>query len=126
ERGGELGPSFPIVLGQPVFDRNDRVLVDPRFVELDHAIGVPLAGAALLERVRAIRKELARRTVESERNLLPRRVACRIDRLEDHLDRLLVVAQVGSEAAFVANWPRALATKAASLPTCATTRRRSR
>ena len=105
----ELGPAFPVILGQTVLDGDDGIFVDPLLVQLDHPVGILLAGAALLEDVQSILIELARRGIERERDLLAGCIARALDRLENHLQRFFVVAQVGRESALVADAGRELA-----------------
>ena len=69
------------------------------------------------ERVLAVLVELAGRAVEADRDLLAGGVAGLVDRLEDHLDRFLVVLHVGREAALVAD-RRAHAAIVQQLPQC--------
>src|SRR5437762_684163 len=39
QRRGKLRPSRPVVLGEPVLDRDDGVAVDPALVQRDHLVG---------------------------------------------------------------------------------------
>ena len=59
--------------------------------------------AFAFEPVGAVLVELARRAVEADRDLRAGDVAGLLDRLEDHLDRRLVVGGARREAAFVAD-----------------------
>ena len=83
--------------------RDDRILAHPVGIELHH-LGRALAGfIALLEDVFAIGKQLARRRVQRNRNLLARLVAGLLDGFENHLDRFGIGLERGSKAALVAD-----------------------
>ena len=45
EGGRQLLPARPIVLGQPVFDRNDRIAIAQFGIKRDHPVGVDRAVA---------------------------------------------------------------------------------
>ena len=96
-------PSRPIVLGQSVLDRDDRIAVDPVAVQAHHLFRVARLFVRAREDVAAVLVEFAGGRVERERDVVAGPVAGLGDRFEDHLDRFLVVTQVGSEAALVAD-----------------------
>ena len=91
-------PAVPVVLGEAVLDRDDRVPLGETRVEVDHLAGRRLAA---LEAVDAVAVELARRRVERDRN--PLAMAGALGGLEDRLDRGLARLEVGREAALVAD-----------------------
>jgi hypothetical protein len=103
KRSRERRPAAPVILREAVLDRHDRILLEPARVQLDHALGAALAGAALLEDIRAVLVQLRRRDVERDRDLLPRRVARRLDRLDDDHQGFLIVLEIRSEATLIAD-----------------------
>ena len=93
------GPAVPVVLGQRVLDRDERVRGDQLGVVRVH-LG---RGAVLaLEAVDAVLEELGRGDVEAERDVGAEREAGLADRLGDEVERRAVVLEVGGEAALVA------------------------
>ncbi len=100
---GDRGVAGPVVLVERVFDRDDRVLVDPGGEEVDHLLAAEdLVGGRLPELVAllaALVEELGAGAVERDGDVLVAagRVAGLVDGVEDELDRLLVV-EVGGEA----------------------------
>src|SRR5262249_62374454 len=72
-------PALPVVLGEPVLDREDRVAPGPLLPEGDHLLGA-LGRALALEQVALAAAQLARRRVERDRDLLARAVARLLDR----------------------------------------------
>ena len=109
-RRGQLAPAGPVVLGQAVLERHDRVLVDPVGPEVDELAGVERPALAL-ERgtgrsrrpspVPSTRIELVAGS-SAMRDLLARPVAGLLDRPQDDLDGGLVRGQRRGEAALVA------------------------
>ena len=95
---GQRPPARPVVLGQPVLDRDERIPVGEPGVEVGHRRAVDLPA---LEPVDAVGEELGRGRVERDRHLLA--VAGPLRRLEDRLDRLFARAEIGREAALVAD-----------------------
>ena len=90
----------PVVLGEPVLDRDDREPVGEVGPEVDHP--VPVERAALpLEHVGAVAVELARGGIERDRDLVA--VPGPLGGLEDRLAGVVGRAEVGSEAALVAD-----------------------
>src|SRR5688572_6652859 len=99
---GERLPAGPVVLIEAVLDRDQRVLLGPAGVELDHlgrAARLALVGVDALGLV----VELRRRDVERERDLLARLVAGLADRLEQEAERLVGGVEARREAALVAD-----------------------
>src|SRR5205823_7095150 len=94
-------PRLPVVLGEAVLDRDDRV-ARRELLEIARHPGAVLVPA--LEDVVAVPEELGRRRVERDRDALP--VAGPLGRLEQRVDRLLARAEVGSEASLVADTGR--------------------
>ena len=94
---GQLPPADPVVLGQAVLDRDDRVAVDPVGPQLDELVAVErpallgedvagrctIAAAPLLD-------QLGRGRVERDRDVLAGPVAGALDGSQDHLDGGLV------------------------------------
>src|SRR5262249_45412868 len=93
--GQEL-PAVPIVLRDPVLDRDDGVLVAEARVDADELRGGPWL---LIERVTAVGVKFARRGVEAERYLLARLVARVLDRFQDALKSFFVRAEPRGESA---------------------------
>ena len=99
-RSVSAAPGLPLVLGEPVLDGDDGVVVQQLPVQVDHSRRVDdLAGA--FEVIRTVLEELRRRRVERDRD--PRAVADPLCRLEHDLDRLLGRAELWREAALVAD-----------------------
>ena len=90
----------PVVLAEAVLDRDDREAVAEVGPEVDHPGAVERAALAL-EPVDAVVDELARRGVERERDLVA--VPGALGRLEDRLAGVVGGAEVGREAALVAD-----------------------
>src|SRR5437879_4639292 len=89
-----------LICPQPVLDGDDLVAlgqVDPVGAELIRRKLAPL----VLELVAAVAKQLARRGIERDRDLFTRLIAGRLYSSEEHLERLLVRAQVGREAPLI-------------------------
>ena len=95
---GERRPSLPVVLGQGVLDRHDRVRVDQLGEERDHLLGGP-RGA--LEVVRAVAVQLRARRIHRQGHLAPRLQARRLDGLDQQLQRLGGGVDLRSEPALV-------------------------
>src|SRR5690606_34382911 len=99
---GEFGPARPVVLSQPVLDRDDRVLRDPAVPEADHLVGIETAALGR-EAVHALLEVLGRGWVEGDADLAAWDVTGLLDSLQQYLDGLVVALQVGGEAALVAD-----------------------
>ena len=98
---GERLPAVPVVLVHAVLDRDDRVAR----AEVGPVVGELAGGeraALVLEHVGAVLVDLARRRVERDEDVLAGHVAGALDAAHEHLQRLLVGAEVGREAALVA------------------------
>ena len=98
---GERLPAVPVVLAEPVLDRDDRVALGrgrPRGRSCRAVSSVP---PCALEAVRAVVMELARGEVERDRD--PVAVTCALRRLEDRLASPRRRAEVRCEAALVAD-----------------------
>ncbi len=96
------GPAFPVVLGQAVFQRNDGILVNPVFPELDQFFaGEGFAFTAQV--VLAIFVKFRGRRVDGNGNFLADLVACFLDGFHDDFDGLGVGLEAGSKAALVAH-----------------------
>ncbi len=90
--------AVPVVFGEAVLDRDDRVALDELGPERRHRRALELAA---LEAVGAVAEDLARRRVERDRDAVA--VPGPLGRLEDRLDRGLARLEVGREAALVAD-----------------------
>src|SRR5690606_27280995 len=98
----QVPPTFPVVLGHAVLDRDDRITRDQLLGiarELERIEAAILRG----ERIRAVRVELGARDVEPEIDLAAERITRGLDRLADRLQRFLVRAEIRREAALVAD-----------------------
>ena len=109
EPRGQLAPAGPVVLGQAVLERDDRVARGPVGPEVDELAGVerPALARQHVAGRRAVvagarSTSSARRRVERDRDVLARPVAGPLDRPQDDLDRGLVRRQRRREAALVA------------------------
>ena len=98
-------PAIPIVLRQTVFDGDDRIARHPICPEIDHLRGIELS-ALTRQMVDAVLVELARRRIESDRNILARLVAGLIDRLKNQLEGFLVASEIRSKSSFVTDRSR--------------------
>src|SRR5579872_1537627 len=102
---GEGGPALPVILGEAVLDRDDRILGEPLLVALPE-LGrghLRLGLREALAPVAAVLPELGGGAVEGERDLvagLPPRL---LDRLEEELEDGVVVLGARREAALVAH-----------------------
>ncbi len=100
--GGDL-PAFPVVLGQAVLDRDDRVLAD-QLLEIGDLLGrLALLAALAGVDVGAVLEELAGGRVERDGDVVAGLVAGLVDRLHDEVERLGGGAEIGGEAALVAD-----------------------
>ena len=99
---GEELPAVPVLLVHAVLDRDDRVAVAERAPVLRQLLAAQHA-ALVLEAIRAVAVELAGGRVERDRDVLAGLVARRLDARHERLQRLLVRAEVGREAALVAD-----------------------
>jgi hypothetical protein len=95
-------PSLPVLLGHGVLERDDGVTVD----EVD-PVGDKLIGGEgptlAFEHIDAVVPELARRRVERQRDLVAGHPPGGPDRLDQHLERVLVGLEIRGETAFVAD-----------------------
>src|SRR5205085_12688926 len=98
ELGGQLRPPVPVVLGERILQRDDRIALDQLREERRHLV------AALfppLEAVDAVPEDFARGRVERDRHAVPMSGA--VSGLEDRLDRRLTRLEVRREPALVAD-----------------------
>ena len=101
QRGGQLRPAVPVLLGHAVLHRHDGIGVAELPELVDHLIGVegaPLAG----QHVAAVGEELRGRHVQREGDVVAQRQAGPPGGLGQQRDRVGVGGQVGGEAALVA------------------------
>src|SRR5438552_4106104 len=103
QRGRQPLPPGPVVLAEPVLDRDDGVGLAPALVEGDQVVGRGAPPAGLAEGIAAVRGQLARGRVEGERHVAPGYQARRSDRFDQEVERLLVAPERGREAALVAD-----------------------
>src|ERR1035441_1765976 len=98
---GHQLPARPVVLGQPVFNRDDWVLTAPVIPESDHFFAGKLALVALLEDVFLLFLvvELARRGIECDADLLAGLVAGQLDGFENEFNGFAIGFQGRSKAA---------------------------
>src|SRR5438094_47495 len=98
ELRGQPSPAVPVVLGQRVLERDDRVAPGELRPERGHFVAAQLA---TLEAVGAVTEDLARRRIELDGDAvaMPRAVGG----LEDRHDRRLARSEVRREAALVAD-----------------------
>ena len=100
ERGSELCPAIPVVLGHCIFDRHDGVAVHegaPPVAQL----GCSHRLAFTREVVAAVLEQLAHRRVERNGDVLARRKTCAFHRLQQHHDCFFVAGKVRCKSAFV-------------------------
>src|SRR5207253_9340689 len=95
---GQQRPPVPVVLGQRVLERDDRVALDELREEPGHLFAALLPP---LETVEAVPKDLARGRVQCDRDAVAMSGA--VGGLEDRLDRRLARIEVRREAALVAD-----------------------
>ena len=93
-------PTVPVILGQPVFNADDGVLLHPVGIELNHLRASERA-ALLLEEIPPILIKLTGGWVERDADLLARFVARLLNSLQDDLNGLLVRLETGREAPLV-------------------------
>ena len=101
ESGRELGPAFPVAFSHAVFDRDDRVLVDPVLENSDPFLGREGLARGLLHDVLAVFEEFARGAVETDHDVLACFKAGSLDGFEDELDGFFMAFALGGEAALV-------------------------
>src|SRR6266702_173936 len=103
ELPGEELPAVPVVFGQAVFDRNDRVLRGPRLVKGDHLFRGFFGLVGLLEDVLLLLfvVELAGGRIEGNGDLFARRVARLLDRIQNQFNSFGVRLQAWREASLV-------------------------
>src|SRR5919197_1263806 len=101
ELAREVHPAVPVVLGQRVFDRDDRVALDELGPEPGHLGARELAP---LEPVGAVAVDLARGWVERDRDALA--VPGGLGRVHDRVDRRFARLEIGREATLVADTSR--------------------
>ena len=102
--GGHQLPAFPVVLGQAVFDGDDRVLVDPRLPEGDHLLaGELLAFLAQVVLLGLFVVQFGGGRVEGDADLLAGLVAGLLDGFQDHFDGLVVGLEGRGVTALVAH-----------------------
>src|SRR5215216_1174832 len=94
------GPPLPVVLGEPVLDADDGILVAQPDAVLDHLLATELLSLAG-QVVRAAFVELRGGRVQGERYLIPQRVPAPIDGLGDERERRAVVLEVRREPPLV-------------------------
>src|SRR5215216_2488830 len=80
------GPPLPVVLGEPVLDADDGILVAQPDVVLDHLLTTEILSLAG-QVVGAALVELRGGRVQGERYLIPQRVPAPIDGLGDERER---------------------------------------
>ena len=88
ERGGEVLPAFPVILGATVFDRYDRIAADQRFVVSDDAVGIECLAFACQD-VLAVLEELAGGGIERECHVLAGAIAGGLAGLGDEAERFV-------------------------------------
>src|SRR5581483_6210774 len=76
--GAQLRPPLPIILGQAILERDDRILVTPARPEVDQLVRREVA-PFLGQVVRPVGVQLARGRVERQRHLIARLVASALD-----------------------------------------------
>ena len=99
---GQRLPTAPVLLVHAVLDRHDRVLAGKVRPVVRELLGGQLA-TLVLEVVDVAGADLARGRVERDEHVLARAIARRLDAAHEHLQRLLVGAEVGREPALVSD-----------------------
>ena len=102
QRLGQRRPAVPIVLGHAVLDGDDGIAGAEARQIIRHAGGIQSLALAR-ERILAVLEEFAGGAVEREADLFAGLVAGRLDRGHDEAERFLRRAQIGREAALVAD-----------------------
>ena len=106
ERVGERGPAVPVVLGHAVLDRHDRVAVAEVDEAGDHLGRRRASGPRRRARTSPSAKNSVEATSRARAISSPGASPAALDRLDEHLDGLLVGAEVRGEAALVADGGR--------------------
>ena len=106
----QLFPSVPVVLRQAVFNRDDRILVDPVLPERDHLVaGKHFAFFAQVVAFCFFVVEFGAGGVERDRDVDAGLVSSLLDRFKDHFDGFFVRLQRRGVSAFVADERRVAA-----------------
>ena len=99
---GERTPALPVLLVDAVLERDDRIAP----AQLRPVVAQLLGGQAaplVRQRIAPVAVQLAGGSVEGDTHVLGGPVTGRLDRGEQHLQRFLVGAQIGREAALVSH-----------------------
>jgi len=101
---GEVLPALPVILGKAVFNRDDRVLVDPVGPEFHHLVrGQFSAFLAQVIELGIFFIQLRSGWVEGDRHVCTSFVARFFDSLQDEFHRFIIGAQRGRKPTFITN-----------------------
>ena len=101
---GQHGPAFPVVLAHTVFQRDDGIGVGKLLPHIDHLLlGHGLLGLGQVIAAGLLVVPLGGSGVDGDHEVLAGLVAGLLDGLNDDLQSILILLQVGSIAALVAN-----------------------
>ena len=102
---GKFGPAFPVTFGHTVFDGDDRIMVNP-FGHLGDPFVSGKFQALTLLVVNAVFIEFAGSAVQTDKNLLSRCVAGRLDGVDNEFDSSFMAVNIRSETSFVTDSSR--------------------
>ena len=97
-------PAIPVVLGEAILDRDDRILRHPVSVEFDHICCALGRLIGFLENVSTVLVvELTRRGIQSHPDLIPRLVTGGFNSSQNQVDRLVIRFQIRRKPSFIAH-----------------------
>ena len=102
--GGEVFPALPVILGETVFNRDDRVLVDPVGPEFHHLVrGQFSTFLAQVVELGVFFIKLRSSGIEGDCHICAGFVSCFFNRLEDQFHGFVIGAQGRRKPAFITN-----------------------
>src|ERR1017187_5741454 len=103
-QGGRLpAKAFPIVFCEAIFQRNDRIAIEPSGVQCGHFVRTLVALMAAGETILAVLEKRGSGRVKSDRDILAGTVVCPFNCSDDQFARLLITFELRREAAFIAD-----------------------
>ena len=97
---GELRPRDPVVLAEGVLERSNRIVIQPRRVEVAQ---LRARQHFAVDVIAVLVAELLRCAVECNRNLLSGSISCSLNGSEDEAKSVLVAWQIRGESALVSH-----------------------